>query len=211
MRLCPQMYIGPVECEVEEPRRIHVLEDAVLVQHVTTALWVLPDHVHRTVRMHHASRSSISRVAQFTNEQTSCTYVIKQDDTVKIAQYNEKMFQSAMLSEYIVSKLPTEGTPKQIYSHERDIFISFFKEGEKVKYSLIMYCIDDEGELNESCKISNFNDNEVILSMSVVRFSRKITPPFLYLATGTGFITTEDNPALGRLLLFAIDENRLYQ
>lgn len=45
--------------------------------------------------------------------------------------------------------------------------------------------------------------------MCVIEFSRKIRPPYVYVAVGTGFISTEDNPSIGRLLLFAVVDNVL--
>lgn len=98
-----------------------------------------------------------------------------------------------------------------IYQYNNTIFVSFFKEGEEVRYSLLVFNMDEDGVLTEICRIEHFNENEVILSMCVVNFEKKISDPQEYLAVGTGLMCTEDIQCPGRLFLFGMHGNNLFQ
>lgn len=207
-RICPPLYLGPMEYSFELSRHLFIIQDMIFVIHTNGCCWIVPDTKHNTLRVF-SSSVVFESICSFHHPVCDHGFFYKENNKLHIARIEDDVLNCMKTMPCIAVKKKFTETPKQILVHKNYIIVAFFTDKGVIHYSLKMFTIRPEGDLRELCILPHLNDNEVIQSMCVATFNRKLNPPFEYLAIGTGIITSEDQPCHGRLLLFAIQDNRL--
>lgn len=207
-RICPPLYLGPMEYSFELSRHLFIIQDMIFVIHTNGCCWIVPDSKHNTLRVF-SSSGVFESICSFHHPVCDHGFFYKENNKLHIARIEDDILACMKTMPCIAIKKKFTETPKQIIVHKNYIIVAFFTDKGVIHYSLKMFNIKPEGDLRELCIIPHLNDNEVIQSMCVATFNRKLNPPFEYLAIGTGIITSEDQPCHGRLLLFSIRDNRL--
>lgn len=135
-------------------------------------------------------------------------FIYRENDLLNIAKLEDDITEAIKHDVIMVRKRCSE-TPRHIIEYGNYVIVSFFTDKGEIMYNLRVFIKNELTGLNEVSAVQQFSGNEIILSMCIVKFSRKLNPPYEYLAIGTGMAGTEDQTTTGRLILFALDKNKL--
>jgi hypothetical protein len=171
--------------------------------------WVILNAERKAVYVHPAKKTSeIITACTFHHPECQNGFIYRQGNCMEIAKFEETT-ENALKQELVMVRKRCIATPRHVLVHSPYIIVSFFTDNGTVMYHLKVFVYSEPEGFIEVSSVQQFTENEVIMAMCICKFSRKLNPPYEYLAIGTGMIGAEDTTSQGRLILFAFNEGKL--
>jgi len=208
-RVSVPVNIGHCDQMIFAQKRFYDLKPGIFVIHPLNNFWIVPDTTKNTLAFHvNANKGEVHTICSFHHSDCQGGFLYREESTLKISKV-EEMYENSMHLPMLLKSKKCSQTPRHVLVHDKFIYVSFFTDNGPIQYQLKVYLFTEETGLKKVSNVQEFQENEVILSMCTVNFNRKLEPPYQYLAIGTGMVGTEADSSTGRILLFAIDNNRL--
>jgi hypothetical protein len=208
-RIVTSLYLGPCDFNHDQ-KTFHVLRQGILVSHSLRNFIIVPNLERKTVHVHPYGRKAeiISCCCSFNHPDCVNGFMLKKNCHLEISKFEENL-ENSMNQELLMVRKRFQETPRHILSHDSYIIVSFFSDVDVVQYRVKEFVFVPGSGLFEISEVKDFMEAEVIMAMCICKFSRKIKPPYDYLAIATGVIGNEETTSQGRLLLFSFNEGRL--
>ncbi|CAG9330772.1 unnamed protein product [Blepharisma stoltei] len=206
-RVTSSLFLGPAEWDHD--RHFFSLPQGIFVACSSNNFLVTVNQERDRVHIHPSLfNGQIKAMCSFNHADCPNGFIYRENDILVIGRFEDSI-SAALNQEVLMIRKNCSETPRHIIEYGNYIIVSFFTDKGEILYNLRVFMQNEETGLTEVSSVQQFSANEIILSMCIVKFSRKLNPPFEYLAIGTGMAATEDTTTQGRLILFALDQNKL--